>query len=101
MAFLTGRVWTHYDLAAPMQGDCMAHKVDRLHIQAKRVEELLHGHPIQIIALEGPGIFGLILLHIPVCIHKNFRGNSHMINQRYSDNSWERRGSYCLPEGDT
>ena len=52
-------------VALPVEGDGMAHKVDGLHVQAVGVEQLLHGHLAQVIALEGPRVFRLILLDIP------------------------------------
>ena len=50
---------------APVQGYCMANKVNCLHVQAVGVKKLFHGHPGQVIALEGFGVLGVILLHIP------------------------------------
>lgn len=46
----------------------MSHKIDGLDVQAIGVKELLHGHPIQVVALEGPRVLGFVLLHIPASL---------------------------------
>ena len=43
----------------------MANEVYGLHIQAIRVEQLLHGHALQVVTFVRARVLGVIILYIP------------------------------------